>query len=230
MEITYLGHSAFRLSDGETTLLVDPWIEENPACEQSVGDFEDVTAVLVTHGAYDHVGDAPEIARRNGAPLFCDAASASVLADRGFPEERLEPHIWGMNVERDGWSVRIVEAHHQSAWMDEGVIGPALAYIVTMDGTTVYHMGDTSISRDFELFGELYAPDVTLIPVGRAPGAYAELYPDEAALVAEWLGSDLFVPMHYTDPDRPVEFVAGCEERGIAGEVEIMSGGETLSV
>lgn len=229
MEITYLGHSAFRLSAGDVTLVIDPWIEDNPDCDFAVEDFDDVTAVLITHGAFDHVGDAPEIARRNDAELFCDAASYSVLLDRDFPEDLLAPHIWGMNVGRDGWSVRIVEAHHQSAWPEEGVVGPALAYIVTLDGHTVYHMGDTSISYDFELFGELYEPEVTLIPVGGAEGYYPELYPDEAALVAEWLGSDVFVPMHYSDPAHPAEFEAGCAERGVEGDVVRMEPGETLA-
>lgn len=229
MEITYLGHSAFQVATDDVALVIDPWIEDNPDCPFTLEDFTDVTAVLVTHGAFDHIGDGPEIARRNDAELFCDAASYSVLRDRGYPDELLAPHIWGMHVDREGFSVRVVEAHHQSAWPDEGVIGPALAYIVTIDGHTVYHMGDTSISRDFELFGELYQPDVTLIPVGGAEGYYPELYPDEAALVATWLDSQIYVPMHYSNPEHPEAFAEACTERGVDGDVLWMDAGDTLT-
>lgn len=229
MELTYLGHSAFQLGHGDVTLLVDPWISDNPDTDYEVSDFDDVSAVLITHGAYDHIGDAPEIAERNGADLFCDSASASVLADRGFPEEHLLPHIWGMEIDRDGWSVKVLQVHHQSAWPDEGVIGPALSYLITIDGTAVYHMGDTSISRDFELFGDLYEPDVILIPVGGAASAYPELYPDEAALVADWMGAPTYVPMHYSNPAHPLEFEERCRERGVEADIVHMSPGETLS-
>lgn len=229
MDITYLGHSAFQLEANGTTLLIDPWIEENPQTAYAVEDFTDITAVLVTHGAFDHIGDAPTIARQNDAELFCDAASYSVLRNDGFPEDLLAPHIWGMHVGRDGFSVRVVQAHHQSAWPDEGIIGPALAYIVTLDGKSVYHMGDTSISRDFELFGELYEPNVTLIPVGGAEGYYPELYPEEAALVAEWLKSDAYVPMHYSNPDHPAEFIHACDDRDIHGDIVPLQPGETLT-
>lgn len=229
MDLTYLGHSSFQLDANDITLLIDPWIEENPHCEYDLADFTDITAILVTHGAFDHIGDAPTIARRNDAELFCDAASYAVLKNNGFPEELLAPHIWGMHVGREGFSVRIVQAHHQSAWPDEGIIGPALAYIVTLDGHTVYHMGDTSISRDFELFGDLYDPEITLIPVGGAEGYYPELYPEEAALVAEWLDSDIFVPMHYSDPAHPEEFFDACTDRRIDGDIVRMDPGDTLT-
>lgn len=229
MDLTYLGHSAFQLTSSDVNLLVDPWIEENPACDHTVADFGNVTAVLVTHGAHDHIGDAPEIARRTGADLFCDPATAIVLGDRGFPKESLRRHVWGMHVVEDEWSVRVLEAHHLSAWQEEGVIGPPNAYVVTLDDTVVYHMGDTAISRDFEVFGDLYEPDVTLIPVGGAPGNYPELYPDEAALAAEWIGSPVFVPMHYTDGDRAVAFERACRDRDLDAEIRIMEPGDTAT-
>lgn len=231
MDLTYWGQSAFQLSDGDTTLLIDPWIAENPHCDRSVDEFDGIDAVLVTHGAHDHVGDAPTIARRNDAPLLCDPATAAVLTRRGFPEELVEGHVWGPKLERDGWSVKVLEARHVSAWPDEGIIGPPNAYLVSIGGETVYHMGDTSIFRDIELFGDLYEPTIALIPVGGAATYYPELYPDEAALVAEWIDADRVVPMHYAPgSDRPAAFVRHCEERGIDADVAVMESGDVLDV
>lgn len=230
MDLTYLGHSAFAIEGNDTTLLIDPWLTDNPHTSVSPETFDEVTAILVTHGADDHLGEAPRIAQAHDADLLCDSASASILTDRGFPSNILESHIWGPHIERDGWAVRIVQARHQSAFVDEGVIGPALAYIVTIDGCTIYHMGDTAIFSTLELYGDLYEPDITLIPVGGVASYYPELYPDEAALVAEWLESDIYVPMHYdVDSDRPAAFKQYCTEREIDGQVRIMAPEETLS-
>lgn len=222
MQLTYHGHSAFEIDRGGTKILIDPWVAGNPHTERSPEEFTDVSTVMVTHGAFDHLGDAPEIAERNGATLVCDRATRTVLEDRGFPEELLEDYIFGAEHHADGWSAKVVEARHQSAPADGRVIGPALAYVLRIDGQRIYHMGDTSIFGDLELFGDLYDPTVALIPVGQAEGRLTELHPNEAALVAEWLPSDLFVPMHYAPgSDNPREFVEHAAERGVTERSEI---------
>lgn len=223
MELTYYGQSAFELSDGDVTVVIDPWITESPHTETTVDAFDDVDAVLVTHGAFDHVGDAPEIARRNDAELFSDAATHTVLTQhRGFPEELADRLIWGIEIEREGWSFKVVDSRHHSAWTEYGLISGSLAYIVTIGDEVVYHMGDTAIFKTLELYGELYEPTTSLVPVGAAPGYHPELYPDEAALVAEWLDSDVVVPMHYAPgSERPDEFEEHCRARGVDERSEI---------
>jgi L-ascorbate metabolism protein UlaG (beta-lactamase superfamily) len=222
VQLTYHGQSAFEIDHGGTKILIDPWIDGNPHTEKSAEEFTDVSTVLVTHGAFDHLGDAPEIARRNGATLVCDFATHTVLADRGFPEDLLQGYVFGAEHDADGWSAKVVEAHHQSMYAEEGVIGPAIAYVVRIGDHRIYHMGDTSISRDIELFGELYDPTITLVPVGRTEGYFTELHPDEAALVAEWLPSDLFVPMHYVPgSDNPREFREHAADRGVTERSEV---------
>lgn len=233
MRITYYGQSAFRVSDGQgTSVLIDPWIGENPHTDHSPDEFTDVTAVLVTHGGFDHLGDAPDIASRNDAELICDPATGMVLDDRGFPEELLQTTISGAEHQRDGWKLKTVEARHVSAFADEGIAGPALGYIVEIGGETVYHLGDTSIFGDLELFGELYEPTVSLVPVGEAEGYFTELHPDEAALAAEWLGSDTVIPMHYPPgSDKPNRFKEHCLERGLEeSTVHLATPGETVTI
>jgi len=231
MELTYVGHSAVQLegSDG-TRLLIDPWIEGNPHTDRTVDSFTDVDGVLVTHAAHDHLGDAPAIAEANDVTLVCDMATEMLLTERdGFDEDRVQPYIWGPVYEEANWSVKIVEAHHTSVAKEVNVIGQALAYIVYIDGERVYHMGDTSISRDFELFGDLYEPTIVLIPVGEAIDQYVELHPDEAALVTEWLDPDITVPIHYQPgAERPEQFREECEARGVTSDLRLMEPGEVL--
>lgn len=233
MQLTYFGQSAFQLEDDGTRLLIDPWIEENPGCDRTTGSFTGVDAVLVTHAAFDHLGDAPAIARANDAPILCDYTTRVALLGRGFPEELLYGYIWGAEHDGDGWTAKVVEAHHMSYDEEANLIGPALAYVVTLGGTSVYHMGDTSIFGDIELFGELYEPAVSLVPVGEAPGYFTELHPDEAALAAEWLDSDVVVPMHYPPgSEKPEQFREHCRERGLDADtdIELLSPGSSLEL
>ena len=233
MRLTYFGQSAFQLSADGTTLLVDPWITDNPHTDATTDKFDDVDTILVTHGAFDHLGDAPEIARRNDAPIVCDYATHTALQKRGFPEELLEGYIYGAVHHGEGWEAKVVEAHHQSLFAEEGIIGPALAYVISLGDHRIYHMGDTSIFSDIELFGELYEPTVTLVPVGEAEGYFTELHPDEAALVASWLPSDHFVPMHYPPgSEKPARFEEHCEENGVTDEATVhgMAAGETIEL
>lgn len=232
MRLTYIGHSTFQIdTEAGTTLLIDPWIEGNPHTDRAVESFDDVDAVLVTHGAHDHLGDAPAIVRANDAPLLCDPATATVLSGTALPEGQVHPFVWGAVHEADDWSAKILEARHLSWFPDQRLIGPAQAYVITADGERVYHMGDTSIFRSIELFGELYDPTVALIPVGQAEGEFTELHPDEAALVAEWLEADVAVPMHYYPGSHyPESFREHCRDRGVGERTAIrpLGAGEHL--
>ncbi|MFT4882379.1 MAG: L-ascorbate metabolism protein UlaG (beta-lactamase superfamily) [Salinirussus sp.] len=235
MELTYLGHSTVQLaSESGQTILIDPWLDENPHTDRSAEEFDTVDELLVTHAAHDHLGDAPSIAESNDAELVCDSATAMKLDAQGFPEDLLRQYIWGPEytppVSDGSWSVRILEAHHQSAVPELELTGEALAYLVTIDGERVYHMGDTSISRDFELFGELYDPTVLLVPVGEAIDQFVELHPNEAALVTEWLEPEVAIPIHYQpDSDNPAQYAEYCDQHGLSTEVMLMNPGETLA-
>lgn len=223
MRLQYYGHSAFGLENDDVRVLIDPWITDNPLCKMSVTDFEKVDSILVTHGAFDHLGDAPEIARRTGADIVCDYATGTVLEDRGFPQDQLHPYVWGAVHEGDGWKAKVVEAKHVSMFPDEGITAIPLGYVVTMGEERVYHMGDTSIFSDIELFGRLYDPTVALVPVGQAAGFFTELHPDEAALTTEWLDPDAAVPMHYEPgSDNPALYREECIRRGVDTETTIV--------
>lgn len=246
MDLTYYGISAFKaVANDGTTLLMDPAIEDNPHCELSVEDFDDIDHILVTHGAFDHLGDAPAIAELNDAPIITDPATNAVLQKQGFPVDLIGGYVTGMELDFDSWSVKVVKSEHVSMFhpgkgggdFEDVVIGPAMGFFVSIDEHVVYHMGDTSIFKDIELFAELYEPTVSLVPIGEVNFEYLpELYPDEAAMVVEWLDSDVVVPTHYpleTDKvDRVGDFLQHCEERGVTDrtDIEPMQPGETITV
>lgn len=235
MQIHYYGQSAFVLeAEDGTRLIIDPWIEENPHTDATAEDITDVDGVLVTHGGFDHFGDAPAIAIQNDAIVYTDFATYQHLQmDENFPDGQVRGYIYGAEITGGGWSARVVLAHHISAFFEEGLMGPALGFVISMDDEVVYHMGDTSIFSDIQLYADLYEPTVSLIPVGPAEPFFSELPPDEAAVAADWLDSETIIPMHYPpDGDHPHRFKDYCDERGVTehSDVTIVKPNTTYTV
>lgn len=226
MEVTYHGCAAFEFTDDDGhTILIDPWIDGNPQATKPVEEFTDIDTIFVTHIADDHLGDAPQIAKQSDAPIVCDFVTSMTLYNQNFPNEYLHPYVWGMEAEGDHWYARVLEARHPSQDIGNQLIGTAQAYVIEFGGEKIYHLGDTSIFRDIELFGQVHEPTVCCVGIGEAAPKYSpELFPDEAALVADWLSphADVVFPMHYAEGfDRPAQFQTHCEERGVDERTEI---------
>ena len=245
LEVTYLGNAAFGLSSGETAALIDPYISDNEECPWTVDEVVERTdpdVVCVTHAAHDHLGDTLSLATEYELPVVTEPATAYYLRAEDVPEAQITKVVSGMEVTAGDLSVRVLEARHASAIEVDGslVTGVPLSYVVSAGDASVYHMGDTSIFRDLELFGDLYEPDVVLIGVGQAydaaaaePGPVsrhiAELSTDEAVRVAGWLGSDRAVPMHYLPGEREA-FVEQLAANDDAPDPAPLDPGESLTV
>jgi L-ascorbate metabolism protein UlaG (beta-lactamase superfamily) len=211
--IEFLGMAAHRIINSEgKVILIDPFLEENPVSPIKVKDLERVDLVLVTHLAFDHIGDAEEIAKKFGCPVCCGAEVVFWLAHRGVPKEQLRGMCWGLQVIAADVRVRGITSMHTSARVtDDGqfISGPPLGFIVYADpGVRVYHSGDTAIYSDLKLVGELYRPNIGLIGVGLPPDEFLEAHgytglhgnemtADEAALAAQWLGVEYALANHY---------------------------------
>lgn len=216
LTLTYLGNACFEIAAGSGRLLVDPYLSENDETDYDVDTYLDdgpaLDALCVTHLAYDHFGDCAELARELSVPVITEPAAGYVLERLGIPDEQIYTIVWGMTATVADLTVRALEAHHISTRPlgDEHVTGLPLSFLISDGEHTVYHLGDTSIFSDLELFGRLYAPDVSLIGVGQARRTpdgpvgknIAELTTEEAVMVAEWLGSDTVIPMHYLPAER----------------------------
>ncbi|EJN60811.1 MBL fold metallo-hydrolase [Halogranum rubrum] len=205
--LEYYGLSSFGIEWRGMQILVDPWFTEPSWETPSLDAFDDVDYILVTHGAYDHLGDTFPIAKRSGAHVFTEPAVADHLLDEGLPEEQVTRVIWGNPFDVGGVACRALETRHLSYFEsgDRRLSGMPLGFHLDFDGFGVYYLGDTSIFSDLELFADLYDPDVALVPIGAAPGARAPLPPREAAVVTEWLDVETVVPVHYVPGSDEVE-------------------------
>lgn len=213
--IRFLGVAAYEVVGPDHRILMDPFLTGNPAAPVGPDELERPDVILVSHAAWDHLGDTATIARRTGAPVVCGADVAAVLMEAGIPAGQIRPTIWGICTEVGGVVVRAVESHHwSSTTLNSGamVSGEPLGFIVeAAPGVRVYHCGDSAVFGDMRLIGELHQPTVGLLGctqpkplLARAPWAGSvltgEMSPREAALAAEMLGVHLAVASHYTDP------------------------------
>lgn len=188
-DITWYGHSAFKISASGASVVIDPFFVPSSGCSaDAVGD---VDMVLITHDHGDHVGDAVSLCRRTGAQLGAIVGTAVKLAEAGVPQAQIMNGIgfnMGGTVAHKGISATMTQAYHSS---DSSF--PA-GYIVRMpDGLTVYHAGDTCIFSGMELWGKLYDIDVALLPVG---GVFT-MDARQAALACKLLGCKSVIPMHW---------------------------------
>jgi L-ascorbate metabolism protein UlaG (beta-lactamase superfamily) len=230
ISIRFLGTAAFdiRTASGKR-LLIDPYLEENAYSPLKVADLEDVDLLLVTHAAYDHLGDTLAIMKRYpDLPLVAGVDVRGYLMAQGIEGTRIWSSPWGMMIEVAGVRIRPVESRHWSyIQLDDGrsFSSIPLAYIIyASNDVRIYHSGDTTIFSDMKLIGQLYQPTIGLINVGvprEHRGAEhgvpeyltGEMTASEAALACRWLGLKEAIPCHHDDIELPeiVDFKARLE-------------------
>jgi L-ascorbate metabolism protein UlaG (beta-lactamase superfamily) len=232
MQITWYGHSAFRLDFGGNAVLIDPFFTGNPAfVSDKAAAIKGVTHVLLTHGHGDHVGDTVDIAKSNGATVTGDYDLLMWLAKKGV--EKLNPMNTGGTTELDGFSVSMVRADHSSG-SNEGdasvYLGNPHGLIVSAKGEpTVWHLGDTDIFSDMALISEIYQPKVAMVPIGDRFTMGAKT---AAMAVKRFLNVEVAIPCHFgtfpiIDPNAD-KFVA--EMKGHATKVIVPEKGKPFSV
>jgi L-ascorbate metabolism protein UlaG (beta-lactamase superfamily) len=251
-QIRFLGVAAYEIvtSQGQH-ILIDPFLDENPGSPIRSEQLERVDLILVSHAAFDHLGDTEVIARRTGAPVICGGEIKAYLTAKGIPESQIRATTWGILVEVAGIHVQPVECRHWSQIrMPDGTYasGSPMGFVVEADpGVRFYHYGDTAIFSDLKLIAELYRPTigcvgvtqpVEILPRVSGPGRVVtgEMSAREGALAAQWLGLETVLPCHYIEPDcddvrefeRCLEEARGRGER--APRSVVMRPGEVLTV
>jgi L-ascorbate metabolism protein UlaG (beta-lactamase superfamily) len=214
-KVTYLGHSAFYLEGKKGRLVIDPFISGNPNAKVKPQDIK-VDFVLLSHGHGDHIGDALEIAKANGATIVAPFELANYCDSKGAKVHAM--HIGGAHEFPFG-RVKLTIAHHGSAAPDGSYVGNPCGFLVTMDGKTLYHTGDTGLFYDMKLIGEMNPIDLVVLPIGDN----FTMGIDDAVKAVEFLRPKMAVPMHYgtfevikTDPN---EFVKKVKALGYNGQV-----------
>lgn len=226
MKITYQGHSCFIFEAGGHSVIIDPFLKDNPMAKIKPGEVK-VEAVLVTHGHSDHLGDAIEISKANGAPVIAPFELVNYCIERGATGHPM--HIGG-SFEFPFGKVKLTIAFHGST-TETGAVGNPCGIVVTMEGKggrggkSVYHAGDTGLFSDMALIGPV---DCALVPIGDNFTMGIE----DAVKAVELIKPALAIPMHYNTFDiikqDPEEFRKGLEKSPT--EVRILSPGQSVEV
>jgi len=218
MKITWIGHSALKL-EGSKTVFIDPFLSGNPVASMGLDNVSQADVVVVTHDHGDHLGDAHAICKKTGATLVSIYEIAEAAAQQGIKAEGMNV---GGTVTVDGVAVSLVPAIHTA-----GLGGTATGTVVEMDGKKVYHAGDTGLTMEMQLIGEMYQPDIGFLPID---GRF-NMTPRLAAKGVELLKIPKVVPFHYdTFPlvnSSPEEFKRLVGDKS---EVIIMKPGETVEL
>jgi L-ascorbate metabolism protein UlaG (beta-lactamase superfamily) len=195
VDIRFLGHACFELSEGSTRVLVDPFLTGNP--KAAVGPDEvDPTHIFLTHGHADHIGDTVAIAKRSGAQCVAIVELAGELSED--LDDVADPNMGG-TVEFEGGWVRLVPAWH-TAVSPKGTPHMPAGLVINLGGKTVYHLGDTALFSDLELPGRRDSLDVALMCIG---GHYT-MDRHDAATAAGLVGAGTVIPCHY-DTFPPIQ-------------------------
>ena len=221
MDIRFLGHACFELSDGDTRVLIDPFLTGNP--KAAVGpDDVDPTHIFLTHGHVDHWGDVEAIAKRTRAPVLAIVELANEIAEDGV--QTFDPNLGGTVKFDWGW-VKLVPAWHTST-TPKGTVNTPAGLLIGIGGKTIYYTGDTALFSDMKLIAHRGNPiDVALMCIG---GHYTMDRVDAVA-AAQLVGANTIIPCHYnTFP--PIETDAEAFKNDVkASEVVILQPGETHS-
>jgi L-ascorbate metabolism protein UlaG (beta-lactamase superfamily) len=224
VDIRFLGHACFELTDGDTRVLMDPFLTGNPKGAVAASDV-DPTHIFLTHGHSDHYGDIVDIAKRTSAQVVTLTEIAGELGEAGV-ENVSDPNLGG-TVEFDDVWVRLVPACHTSTTPNGTVSVPA-GMVVGLAGKIVYHLGDTALFSDLRLVGERDTVDVALMCIG---GHYT-MDRHDAVAAAKLVGAATVIPCHY-DTFPAVEtdsqaFKAEVESQ-TSSKVALLAPGETFS-
>jgi L-ascorbate metabolism protein UlaG (beta-lactamase superfamily) len=226
MDIRFIGQSAVELSEGDTRILVDPFITGNPKATVSADELEP-THILLTHGHADHYGDTVDLAKRTGAHVVAMVEIADELAGLGL-ENVHDPNFGGTVGFDWGW-VKLVPAWHTSTTPSGTVCLPA-GLLIMVGETLVYHLGDTCLFSDIQLIAQRgNHVNVALVPIG---GHYT-MDRFDAVTACEWIGADTVIPIHY-DTFPPIETDAQAFKSDVEGATEskvvVLAPGETHTV
>jgi len=198
VSFTWIGHGTWKVRSAKgKEILIDPWVMNNPAAPASVKKIDRCDLMLITHGHFDHIADALEIAKQHKSKVVSNYEITSWLGSKGLDSDSLIGANQGGTVDVDGIKVTLVHAEHSCGITDGDKIvygGDACGLVIEFEnGYTIYFAGDTDVFGDMAIIAELNKLDAAFLPIG---GFYT-MGPERAAKAVSLLGVKTVVPMHF---------------------------------
>jgi len=196
IKLTWLGHATFRIETPEgKTLYVDPWIAGNPMCPDGDKKVKKADVLICTHGHFDHIADAVDVARQHNATAVGIYELCSWLEKKGV--KQIAPMNKGGTQTVADVKITMVHAVHSCGILDGDQIvygGEAAGYVLEFsNGVKLYHAGDTNVFSDMAIIRDLYQPKIALLPIGDR----FTMSPREAAYACKLLQPETVIPMHF---------------------------------
>ncbi len=187
VDIKYIGHSAFQITNGENAVIIDPYVSINKKYDWKKEPLKDI---LLTHAHGDHLGQAIEIAKDLDIEITAVPELAAYCREQGAKAKSVSLGAWLQY----SWGRAIfLPAFHSSSLPDGRYGGCPASIFLDVAGARLYHAGDTCLNSEMKTIKELYAPQVAMLPIG---GNYT-MDVEHAAIAAKWLGVKTVIPMHY---------------------------------
>ncbi len=189
MLIKYLGHSAFEINTNNKKILIDPFLIMSPSYK-----VKNINDIFLTHGHADHLGSAIEISKNIGSKITAVFELANYCASKGAISNSINLGAW---IDYEWGKAIALPAFHSSSTPEGIYAGCPCGYIFEIENKKIYHAGDTSLNSEMKIIGEIYKPDIAILPIG---GTYT-MDITQATIASEWLNTNNIIPMHYNTFD-----------------------------
>jgi len=198
VSFTWIGHGTWSAKSAKGKhVLIDPWVKGNPSAPENLKQVDQCDLMLITHGHFDHIADALEIAKATKPKVVSNYEITTWLGSKGLDPSLLIGANQGGTVDVDGIKVTLVHAEHSCGITDGDKIvygGDACGLVIEFEnGFTIYFAGDTDVFGDMAIIAELNRLDAAFLPIG---GFYT-MGPERAAKAVRLLGCETIVPMHF---------------------------------
>jgi L-ascorbate metabolism protein UlaG (beta-lactamase superfamily) len=189
-KLTWYGHATWLLETAGKRVLIDPFLNDNPSAPLKSRDV-DADHILITHGHFDHVADAAEIANRCKATLVANFEIANWFESKFEVQNTIGMNLGG-SVHLPFGKVTMTIAFHSSQLPDGSYGGNPGGFLLELDALRIYVAGDTALFSDMQLIGR-EPIDVAILPIGDL----FTMGPGDSVAATQLLKPKNVLPAHY---------------------------------